>query len=466
MNALWTSFEIAKATGGTAIGDWQIKGLSIDTRTIKEGDLFIPLKDERDGHDFIDMAYDKGAASVISEKDLGTRPHIRVADSFKALQDLAIAARQRSSAKRIAVTGSVGKTTVKEMLAHVLRAYGKTHASQKSYNNHWGVPLTLASMPKDCDFGVFEMGMNHAGELRALSNIVCPNVAAITKIAPAHLAHFTSLEDIALAKAEVFEGLASNGIAITPSSFQGQNVSRETKTFGYSKHDDAYIASSTCSKTRSEATVNIKAGGRVQSLNVVLPFGGKHWIENAALALLIAREMGIEDLDIAVNALKNMPEISGRGEIHKLSIEGKGVELLDESYNANPASMAAALNSLGLYEGRKIAVLGDMLELGATSDELHAGLCGDIVNQGIDLVMMCGTHMQSLADILPAPQHGGLYENAQACLDALRKQVQDGDTIMIKGSNASGMHSLVQALKQKYLIQKNSIQKNGEAHVI
>ena len=184
MSALWTHFDAAKATGGTAIGTWSVGALSIDTRSIGPGDLFVPLKDIRDGHDFIPMAYEKGAGAVISEHEITDAPALIVKDSLKALEGLAIAARKRSGAKRIAVTGSVGKTSVKEMIAHICRAAGNTHASIKSFNNHWGVPLTLAGMPQDTKYGVFEMGMNHEGELAALTQIVRPHIAIITKIAP------------------------------------------------------------------------------------------------------------------------------------------------------------------------------------------------------------------------------------------------------------------------------------------
>ena len=256
MSALWTHINAAKATDGQAVGQWSVQGLSIDTRSLVPGDLFVPLKDIRDGHDFIPMALEKGAAAVISERPMGDVPALVVKDSLSALEHLARAARKRSSAIRIAVTGSVGKTSVKELIATLCRGAGKTHASIKSYNNHWGVPLTLAGMAHDTQFGVFEMGMNHAGELKALSEIVAPNIAVITKIAAAHMAHFESIDAIALAKAEIFDalsgdGFSENGIAILPADsphfaflkdqVRAQHPKARILSFGHHQTADARI---------------------------------------------------------------------------------------------------------------------------------------------------------------------------------------------------------------------------------
>lgn len=453
MSVLWTHETAAKATGGQAVGEWVVNGLSIDTRSIEPGQLFVPLKDIRDGHDFIPMAYEKGAAAVISEHEISDIPALIVDDSLKALEDLAKAARKRSAATRIAVTGSVGKTSVKEMTATICRAAGKTHASIKSFNNHWGVPLTLAGMPQDTKYGIFEMGMNHAGELATLSNIVQPNIAVITKIAPAHLAHFKSVEDIAKAKGEIFTAMSGRlGIAILPANLPyssllcdlAKSSDEKTKvfTFGVGQGTGARIMLSRQTASGSRTRMDILG----EVVDVELPLTGAHWVENACIALLIAKIAGI-DLDIAVKALKTQDNIVGRGEVHSLMIAGKSVTLIDESYNANPESMAAAIAVLGLSKGRKVAVLGDMLELGDGENTMHAGLLNNLQDAKIDQVITCGPRMKSLHDALPKSMNAGWTADHEKCLESLLNQLQDGDIIMVKGSNASGMGKLVANLK-------------------
>ncbi len=454
MSALWTHIDAANATGGKAVGDWSVNGLSIDTRSLKNGDLFIPLKDIRDGHDFIPMALEKGAGAVISEHPITDAPALIVEDSLKALEDLAIAARKRSGATRIAITGSVGKTSVKEMIAHICRAVGQTHNSIKSFNNHWGVPFTLAGMAKDTEYGVFEMGMNHAGELAALTKIVRPNIAVVTKVAPAHLAHFNSVADIAKAKAEILSGLADSGMAILPKDSDYFDVLRthcqgEWQSFGWCARADAQILVSRQTAHGSVSTIHI--AGREYEVN--LPIAGAHWVENAACALLAVHSANI-DLDSAVKALKTLPNIQGRGEVHALSIKGKSVILIDESYNANPESMAAAIAVLGLNIGRKIAVFGDMLELGDGENALHADLLEPIQSAKIDQVLTCGVRMKNLYNVLPKAVNAGWFSGHKKCLAGLLEQVQDGDTIMVKGSNASGMGKLVAALKTQQTIKE------------
>ncbi|PHR92110.1 MAG: UDP-N-acetylmuramoyl-tripeptide--D-alanyl-D-alanine ligase [Robiginitomaculum sp.] len=445
MSVLWTHKDAATATNGTSVGAWEINGLSIDTRSLKPGDLFVPLKDIRDGHDFIPMALEKGAGAVMSEHPVADAPVLLVEDALQALRDLAIAARKRSSAKRIAVTGSVGKTSVKEMLAHVLRGSGNTHASIKSFNNHWGVPLTLAAMAQDTEYGVFEMGMNHAGELLDLTAVVRPDIAVITKIAPAHLAHFKSLADIASAKAEILTGLGKDGVAILPrdSEFYELFASKSPNvlSFGWHPKADAQILETT--HTASGSTSVLKLAGR--SLTLDLPVVGAHWVENAACVLLTAHTAGI-NLSCILSRLKRIDKIAGRGAVHALDIENHTINLIDESYNANPESMRAAIAALGLIKGRKIAVLGDMLELGPDELALHAALVIPLENAHIDKVLCCGAHMKALEQALPKTMLAGWYENADACSKGLKDILQNGDTIMVKGSNASGMGALVRSL--------------------
>ncbi len=458
MSALWTHQTAAVATKGRAVQAWEVSGLSIDTRSLQPGDLFVPLKDIRDGHDFIPMAYEKGAGAVLSEHEVTDAPALIVDDVMQALQDLAIASRKRSSAKRIAVTGSVGKTSVKEMIAHVCREFGKTHASIKSYNNHWGVPLTLASMAKDTRYGIFEMGMNHAGELAELTKIVCPDMAVVTNIAPAHLAHFENVEAIATAKAEIFSGIAEGGLAILPRDSEHYDLlakhASQSVSFGWHEDADARIVDMNLTAEGSHAVVHL--AGR--SVDVYLPVPGKHWVENAACVLLLTHHVGL-NLDVVLNILKNMHKIPGRGEEMTLDVQGNMVTLIDESYNANPASMEAAIAALGLYERRKIAVLGDMLELGEDELSLHANLNITLKKAGIDKVLCCGQRMKALHDVLPESMQAGWFENANTCQVALEKNLQNKDVIMVKGSNASGMGRLVAALSTHRIGNKNTGEK-------
>lgn len=449
MSALWTYTEAAKATNGQAVGVWSAKGVSIDTRTLDAGDLFVPLKDTRDGHDFIPRALEKGAI-VMSRRPIRDVPALRVNDSMKALQDLGQVARQRCEAKRIAVTGSVGKTTVKEMIAHICRAFGKTHASEKSYNNHWGVPLTLARMPRDTEYAVFELGMNHAGEISELTRQVRPDIAIITRVAAAHLEFFYSVEDIAKAKAEIFEGLDKNGTGIFYSQSEYADlfmhkIPGNVRTFG---QDNADVTELHCEHTRAgmRAVFKIGRGPGAQPIELSLPFPGAHWIYNVGCVLLVAHSLGL-DVTKAARSLQTLPAIAGRGEQHRLEIDGKSILLIDESYNANPESMRNALLALGAASGRKIAVLGDMLELGKDENRLHAELSEHIKAADVDRVFTCGKRMRALDEKLSSVHRGPWTDNHGDALEALLSEMCDGDIIMIKGSNASDMGKMVTALK-------------------
>ncbi len=452
MSALWSSADIAKATGGKSVGQWQAGELSIDTRTIRQGEIFVPLKDIRDGHEFIPMAFEKGAAGVLSEREIADVPAVRVKDTMQALELMAVFARKRSQAKRIAVTGSVGKTSVKEMLAHILSGFGKTHKSIKSFNNHWGVPVTLANMQPATKYGVFEAGMNHKGELENLSKIIKPDIAIITKIAPAHLAHFDSVADIARAKAEIFSHLADGGIIILPADsdhfdlLYGLAKSRKATilTFGEAEKSDARIIDCNFTASNSRARLNIFG----EEINLHLPLAGRHWVENSAIALLLVKSIGL-DLSLASKALLEMPEIQGRGQEIRLDIDGKKINLLDESYNANPESMRAAILVLGLKPERRVAILGDMLELGDSADSLHAELAGYIIKNDINQVISCGKLMQNLHNALPENISKYWFENIEECAENINSIIKHNDTIMLKGSNASGVGKLVAILKSK-----------------
>jgi len=449
--SLWTSQEIAKAVGGEASEEFVVKTLSIDTRSIEAGALFVPLKDARDGHEFIPQAMEAGASGTLSEAELEGVPHVRVKDSFIALQSLAKAAAERSSALRVAVTGSVGKTSVKDALAIMFASFGPTHRSIKSFNNHWGVPLTLAGMPKETEFGVFEMGMNNAGEISGLSKMVVPHIALITTVAPAHLAHFNNVEQIADAKGEIIEGLQDDGILILNGDNQYtpriRKKAGEKRVITFGKGDENDIQITGADLNAIETTAHLKIGEKTLNVNVAI--AGEHWVSNVAACIAVAHAADI-DLDKAALALKSIKPSIGRGDVTSLTIEGKSVLLVDESYNANPTSMEAAFSALSYRLGRKLAVLGDMYELGAGEISLHAALSGPIVEADIARVIVTGECMRALRGALPQPLRGPWVHNADEAYHALLSELEDGDVIMIKGSNATGLGALARRLKGEF----------------
>jgi len=450
---LWTSEEAAKVTGGEAKGSWNATGLSIDTRSLQWGELFVPLKDARDGHDFIPNARAAGASAVISENPNEQAPALIVRDSLQAMRDLAVAARKRCPAKRIAVTGSVGKTSLKEAVSAICLSAGRTHKSIKSFNNHWGVPLTMAGMAQDTEFGVFEVGMNHAGELADLSPLIAPDVAIITKIAPAHLAHFKDVSAIAAAKAEIFEGLVEDGIAVLNRdddffdylSQKAKDKGANIVTFGEHEDSDVRISKMVSNVGEQNATLTIDG----KDYELVLPLDGAHWIQNAACAIAATKSVGI-DIKTALSALAGFRALPGRGEALDVRLDGKLFTLIDDSYNANPESMKAAINTLGARaRGRKIAVLGDMFELGKDELELHAALSGPLGAAEVSRVIVLGECMRTLKGALPREMRGAWVRDWEAALAALRQELKDGDTVLVKGSNATGLGRLVAAIRKE-----------------
>jgi UDP-N-acetylmuramoyl-tripeptide--D-alanyl-D-alanine ligase len=452
MIALWTSSDAEAATLGHATKAFSANGLSIDTRTLKEGDLFVALKgDNRDGHDFVRAAFEAkaGAALVSREPDGASGAMLVVANTQRGLEDLAIAARARSDAKIVAVTGSAGKTTTKEILRFGLGALGKTHASAASYNNHWGVPLSLASLPQDARYAVFEIGMNHFNEIRVLVGFVRPHVALVTTIAPAHLEFFGSCDAIADAKSEIFEGIAPGGAALIPSDSpyaerliaraKQSHVSR-IQTFGAKDGSDARLLD------YSEGGDGAHVKADICGLPVELSLGaaGRHIANNALGALLAVAALEGDVLNAAA-ALKKFSALKGRG----ARFTAGDVEVIDESYNANPASMAAALALLGTAKGRRIAVLGDMLEMGEGGAEHHAALTKPIEAARADLVFLCGAQMQALWDGLPAPRRGGIAGNSSDLSKQLLAALQPGDTVLVKGSNGMKLSVIIDALKAR-----------------
>ena len=454
MRALWTSQEIAVATGGTASDGFAVDGVAFDSREIGPGDLFIAMKGEAtDGHKFLDSAFAAGAAGAIVSEET-THPHVRVADTFEALNALGRASRARTQAKVIGVTGSVGKTGTKEALYAALDRFapGRAHRSVKSYNNHTGVPLSVARMPCDARFGVFEMGMNHEGELAALTRLVRPHVAIVTAIAPAHREFFASEEEIADAKGEIFQGLEPGGTAIVPFDSPHRDrllaaarpYARHLVTFGLGEGADV------------RATYVIRGSGGGSMVTAALPGGqlsftinqpGAHWVGNA-LAVLAAVEAVGGDLAQAGLALADLEGLKGRGARREISVEGGAALLIDESYNANPASMAATLKVLGdeKVAGRRIAVLGAMRELGGSSEDYHAALAAPVAAARVDYAILVGDEMESLAKALGASTEMAHVPDAAAAIAIARAAIGPGDAVLVKGSNSIGLAALVEAL--------------------
>ena len=444
---LWSATEAEAATLGRASKSFAVNGLSIDTRTLKEGDLFVALKGSRDGHDFVRAAFEAkaGAALVSRAPDNEAGPLLTVADTQRGLEDLARAARARSGAKILAVTGSAGKTTTKEILRLCCNALGRTHASAASYNNHWGVPLSLASLPRDAEYGVFEIGMNHAGEIRNLVSFVRPQVALITTIAAAHLEFFGSCEAIADAKSEIFEGLLPGGAALIPadSPYAERLAARAaqaqvSRVVRFGRAGEARLLSI----TPDGDGMRVKADILGHAVDCLVGAPGEHIARNVVAALAA---IALVDGDVlnAAAALKDFTALKGRG----ARFEANGVQVIDESYNANPASMAAALALLGAARGRKLAILGDMLEMGEGGAALHAALAEPIAAAKTDLVFASGPQMKALWDALPASRRGAYAQNAMALAPQVTAALKPGDTVLVKGSLGSRMVVIVEALK-------------------
>lgn len=459
--ALWHWHELIAASGGSADGNSPaaIGGVSIDTRTIEPGDLFVALKDTRDGHDFVGAAFAAGAAAALVSHTYKRAAHdgalIRTPDPLAALQAIGIAARGRLSpdARIIAVTGSAGKTGTKEMLRACLSLQGATHASEKSYNNHWGVPLTLARMPRETRFGVFEIGMNHAGEITPLTRMVRPHAAIVTNVFPVHLGNFPSEAAIAEAKAEIFTGLEPGGVAIINRDNPHDTLLRSraeaagARIVMFGQHPDADVRILISQLGLETKLIGIKLFGEDFEYELGTP--GEHYARNS-LAVLAAIKLAGADPEICKAALGVIEAPAGRGRRLNLTIGGRRILLIDESYNANPASMAAALRTMaGLTRDdypRRIAVLGDMLELGPATPALHKELGEPIAAAGTDRVFACGPSMRLLYDDLPGTVKGCWAPTSTDLLAPLLAELRAGDAVMIKGSLGSNMAPLVKAL--------------------
>lgn len=463
---LWTVVAMADAMRAARCGTLPdtVTGISIDSRTLAKGEAYFAIKgDVHDGHDFVEAATKNGAGlAVIAEshraKFADSLPLLVVPDVLAGLIDLARASRARSQAKIIAVTGSVGKTSTKEALRSVLSAQGETHASAASFNNHWGVPLSLARCPASAAYAVFEIGMNHAGEIEPLVKMVRPHVAIITTVEPVHLEFFSGIEAIADAKAEIFTGVEPGGAVLLnrdnnqfgqlKKRAEAAGVSRIV-SFGADKQADARLIDvslhAACSAVRADIL------GHEVTYKVAVP--GRHIAMNS-LAVLAASSLVGADLALSALALSQIQPATGRGVRRQLGLASGSALLIDESYNANPASMAAALNVLGRADvgprGRRIAVLGDMLELGATGPDLHRGLAASVIENKIDAVFCCGPLMRHLWDALPAAKKGGYAESSAALEPQVVATVGTGDVITVKGSLGSRMKIIVTALEKRF----------------
>ncbi|MHA1188945.1 MAG: UDP-N-acetylmuramoylalanyl-D-glutamyl-2,6-diaminopimelate--D-alanyl-D-alanine ligase [Alphaproteobacteria bacterium] len=473
MTGLWTVDALVAATGGRLRGPGSgardITGIAIDSRTIGKGEAFFAITGDRfDGHDFAEAALKEGAALAVVSADRAAKISddagalvVVEDDPLDALNRLAAASRARSTAQIIAVTGSVGKTGTKEMLRAALSVLGPTHAPVGSFNNHWGVPLTLARMPADCRFGIFELGMSQPGEISPLARLVRPHIAIITTVARAHMEFFNDVAGIAAAKAEIFEGLSAGGTAILNrdiASF-GDLLARAgtagavVRTFGV--HAEADVRLDTYQPQSSGGRIDAIADGR--PFHYRLGAAGRHMAQNslAVLAALLALEgVAPDDVGQALAALSGFTAPAGRGEQITLCRDDGSLTLIDESYNANPDSMLAALALLGEAvpsgQGRRIAVLGDMLELGPAASDAHGALAKPLAQAGVDCVFLAGPHMKTLWKALPKNSQGAYADTAGGLEPILLDAVRRGDVVMIKGSQGSGLGPLVAALKQKY----------------
>ncbi|MFC2952010.1 UDP-N-acetylmuramoylalanyl-D-glutamyl-2,6-diaminopimelate--D-alanyl-D-alanine ligase [Marinicaulis aureus] len=483
LNTLWDAYEAAAATGGALCArggdpkrwtaeEWSAGGVSIDTRTLKPGDIFVALRDARDGHEFLKNAFAAGASAALVARAPEDAPEgaplLVVGDTLEGLRDLARAARTRNFGKRVAVTGSAGKTSTKEILRAVLGSDGDVHAADKSFNNHWGVPLTLARLPMRADYGVFEIGMNHPGEITPLTALVRPHAAIVTTVAAAHLEFFKSVEEIAEAKAEIFSGLAPGGVAVLPFDNEFFPLLKKRAeeagaasfiSFGEKAGADFQLLDYKADGAGAQLKAKIK--GETIEFSAGIP--GRHQATNMLAALAAADAVGCP-LEGAIRALSAITPAEGRGARTQIAVEGGAATLIDESYNANPASMEAAIGLLGASEppagGRRIAILGEMLELGPEGPKLHEKLVTALVAAKVDRVYAAGQLMRHLWDALPPEMRGLHAGDAVGLVGPVLDAVAPGDIIMVKGSNASKVSAVARALKESGVKEE---QKEGRA---
>ena len=459
MTALWTARDAAAATVGRTQGDWQAMGVSIDTRTLQPGDLFVALSAARDGHDFVAQALAGGAAaamvSYIPDGVAADAPLLIVDDVLAGLTALGAAGRARSTAQVIGITGSVGKTTTKEMLRAALAPQGRIHAAEASYNNHWGVPLTLARMPQDTEFAIIEIGMNAPGEIAPLSRLARPHVAMVTIVAAAHLAAFGTLEGIAHEKASIFEGLEPGGVALINADVATTDILAAAagpgvRRVGEAANADVQLVAATLSETAT--VIQARIDGAPRLLKLAVP--GRHFALNALFTLAAVEAVGA-DATRAALALATWEPFAGRGTRENLELSAPGdlaIELIDDAFNANPISLAAALEVLSVAEpqgkGRRIAVLGDMLELGADEAAMHAAIAELPTLGGVARIHTAGPLMAHLHAALPMVRRGLHCDTAADLARALPRELRTGDVVLVKGSKGSKVSTVVDALRK------------------
>ena len=449
--SLWTAAEAADATGGEARGDWAVTGIDIDTRTLAPGDLFVALKAARDGHDFVAGALEKGAgAALVSRvpKGLEGAPLLVVPDVQAGLEALGRTARARTGAKVIAVTGSVGKTSTKEMLRHCGEGQRRTHAATASFNNHWGVPVTLARAPRDAELIVAELGMNAPGEIAPLSRMARPHVALVTTIAPAHLEAFGRIEGIAAEKASIVEGLEAGGVAVLPAGMPttsilvdaAEDAGADVVLFGEGAHWHPTGIDMGAERTW------VRAETPVGPLSFSFGAPGRHFAVNALGALAALHAAGL-DVVAAADAMATWTPYAGRGTRETVRLLDGTVSLWDDAFNANPASLSASLATVAAQDGRKVAILGDMLELGPDEAAMHAAVADDPSLANFALVHTVGPRMAHLHDALPADRRGCHFDHADAAARAAAELVRAGDTVLVKGSKGSLVSRTVAAIR-------------------
>ena len=469
----WSSEKIIEATGGRLIGsEFSFDTLTTDSRALQQGEFFVALSGENfNGHDYIAKAQQQGAiGALVSQKIDTDLPQILVADTLEALQDMARYRRKHYHGQVVGITGSVGKTSAKEMLKLALSEYGEAYATAGNYNNHIGLPITLCNLPESADYAIIEMGMNHAGEISFLSKITKPQVALITTIAAVHLEFFESVEGIAHAKAEIFDGM-EGGVAVLPADNEYVELLMEKHLSQWERSESPQGDTGECPLPKSKISTSPSGRGILtfgkaptsdlqllssdatyryqnQTRHFTLQTRGSHWPVTAlgVLGCIIALELPLEK---AEKALANYQEQEGRGAVLTLPWQGGEITLMDDAYNASPVSMKAAIETLAsLAEGRKLAILGEMLELGASSAALHQALTDPIKEQPIDGVITIGKAMEPLANILPQKIHLAHFENAKSAIRSIETLVKPNDIVLCKGSHGSGVYQLVEALKQ------------------
>ncbi len=470
---LWTAREAAAATGGTVVADWQVSGVSIDSRALEPGDLFIALKGPNfDGHAFVAAALEKGACAMVSRVPDGVPPErlLVVPDTFEGLRALARRARERTRARIVAITGSVGKTGTKEMLRLALSSQGPTHATEGNLNNHWGLPLSLARMPENTAFGIFEMGMNHPGEIAPLSELARPHVAIITTVEAVHMEFFASTAGIADAKAEIFSGMDASGVAVLNRDnahfdrLARAALERGVSTIiGFGAHPDADLRLTGCDI--GAAGTEVRAELDRLPLHYTVGVAGRQWAINS-LAVLGALAAMNAKIASGAETLAGMVPPKGRGARHAVAFADGALDVIDESYNASPVSTAAALATLAAIPcaGRRIAALGDMLELGPQGGALHAGLAEAVIANGIDLVFTAGPLMERLREALPEERRGAHADSAERLAPLVTAAARAGDVIMVKGSAGSRTGIIVRALLDMAATNRDAVKRVINGH--